>query len=146
MWHWISPESPEQSWTPIYYIYISRKLRPRKRRYATLEKECLAIVWAEQTLRVYLHDQNFTIQTDHHPLQWLDQKKNKNGRLTHWSLLLHSYKFTIHHRSGKENSNADTLSRLAWNIKNKTEVLSLEKKRGIYDDIFKWQVDILLIF
>ena len=57
---------------------ISRKLRPRESKYATIEKECLAIVWAVQTLRVYLFGQCFTIQTDHHPLQWLQQMKDKN--------------------------------------------------------------------
>ena len=52
--------------------YISCKLRQKERRYATIEKECLAIVWTVQTFRVYLYCQNFTIQMDHHPLQWLD--------------------------------------------------------------------------
>lgn len=105
----LSQEGPDGE-HPV--AYISRKLRPRETRYATIEKECLAIVWAIQTLRVYLYGQDFTIQTDHHPLQWLDQMKDKNGRLTRWSLSLQSYKFKIQHRSGKENANADTMSRL----------------------------------
>ena len=92
--------------------YISRKLRPRESRYATIEKECLATVWAVQTLRVYLFGQCFTIQTDHNPLQRLQQMKDKNSRLTRWSLSLQPYKFKINHRKGKENINADTLSRL----------------------------------
>ena len=90
--------------------YIGRKLRPRESRYATIEKECLAIVWAVQTLRVYLFGQCFTIQTDHHPLQWLQQMKDKNTRLSRWSLSFQHYKFKINHRKEKENINADTLS------------------------------------
>lgn len=62
--------------------FVSRKLLPREQRYAAVEKECLAIVWAIQSLRVYSFGRVFRIQTDHHPLQWMQQMKNKNMRLT----------------------------------------------------------------
>ena len=50
-------------------VNVSHRLRPRESKYVTIEKECLAIVWGVQSLRVYLFGQCFTIQTDHHPLQ-----------------------------------------------------------------------------
>ena len=89
--------------------FVSRKLLPREQRYAAVEKECLAIVWAIQSLRVYLFGRAFCIQTDHHPLQWLQRMKNKNMRLTRWSLVLQPYKFVIVHRRGQDNANADSL-------------------------------------
>ncbi|XP_071818156.1 uncharacterized protein [Apostichopus japonicus] len=63
-------------------IYISRKLSRSEEVYSTIEKECLAIVWAVQKLYVYLFGRNFLIQTDHKPLVWLDQMKLHNKRLT----------------------------------------------------------------
>uniref|UniRef100_A0A1X7V418 Reverse transcriptase RNase H-like domain-containing protein n=1 Tax=Amphimedon queenslandica TaxID=400682 RepID=A0A1X7V418_AMPQE len=50
--------------------------------------------------------------TDHRALQWLHKFKEKNARLTRWSLILQPYNFTIQHRKGVANANADALSRL----------------------------------
>ena len=56
----------------------------------------------------------FTIQTDHRSLEWLDRMKENNARLTRWSLLLQPYQYTVEHKPGVKNGNADTLSRLAY--------------------------------
>lgn len=52
-------------------IYISQKRTPAVTRYATVEKEPLAIKWAVLELRYYLLDRSFTLVTDHVPLQWM---------------------------------------------------------------------------
>ena len=57
--------------------YFSRKLLPRERRYATVEKECLAIKLAIQAFRVYLLGKPFRIVTDHHALEWLRPAQNR---------------------------------------------------------------------
>ena len=92
--------------------YFSRKLLPRERAYLTVEKECLAIVLAIKHFKAYLMGKRFIIQTDHRALQWLHKFKEKNARLTHWSLLLQQYNFTVEHRKGRQNANTDALSRL----------------------------------
>ena len=92
--------------------YYSRKLLPREENYSTIEKECLAIKLAVQAFRVYLLGRQFTIQTDHRALEWLDRVKENNGRLTRWSLALQPFQFTVQHRRGAHNANADSLSRL----------------------------------
>jgi len=51
--------------------YASRKLLLREMRYSVIEKECLAIVWALEFIRVYLYSQSFVIQADHQPQAWL---------------------------------------------------------------------------
>jgi hypothetical protein len=91
--------------------YLNRKLLPRESNYATIEKECLAIVWALRTLDVYLFGRSFTVQTDHNPIRWLNDFKGKNQRLLRWSLTLQDYKFQVAHRKGVDNGNADALSR-----------------------------------
>ena len=91
--------------------YYSRKLLPREERYSTVEKECLAIKLGVEAFRVYLLGRKFVIQTDHRSLIWLDRLKEKNARLTRWSLSLQPYMFTVTHRAGAANGNADALSR-----------------------------------
>ncbi|KAL5506277.1 hypothetical protein EMCRGX_G007890 [Ephydatia muelleri] len=93
--------------------YFSKKLLPRERRYSTIEKECLAIKLATHAFRVYLLGKPFTVQTDHHALEWLDRLKEDNARLTRWSLALQPYQFKVKYRPGKLNGNADALSRQA---------------------------------
>ncbi len=61
--------------------YWSRKLLDREQKYATVEKECLAIKLAIETFRVYLLGRHFTIVTDHHALVWMDRLKTPNMRL-----------------------------------------------------------------
>ena len=48
--------------------------------------------------------------TDHAPLQWLSAQKME-GLLCWWALALQEYTFTIVHRKGTLNGNADALSR-----------------------------------
>ncbi|XP_077344305.1 uncharacterized protein LOC143988526 [Lithobates pipiens] len=94
-------------------LYLSRKLLPREVAYATIEKECLAIVWALQKLQTYLYGRHFTVITDHNPLSWLNRVAGENGKLLRWSLILQQYNFTIQHKKGSTHGNADGLSRQA---------------------------------
>lgn len=91
--------------------YASRKLLLREQRYAVMEKECLAIVWAIQKFETYLYGKEFTIETDHMPLQYIQKSKCTNGRILRWSLALQSYRFRIIAIKGKDNVGADYLSR-----------------------------------
>ena len=100
----LSQKDEEGNDKPI--SYFCRKLLPRERRYSTIEKECLAF-------KVYLLGRYFTIQTDHRSLVWLNKLKEKNNRITCWSLALQPFTFNIVHRAGTANGNADALSRAA---------------------------------
>ena len=91
--------------------FVSRKLFPRETRYSTIEKECLAIKWALDTLKYYLVGKEFVLETDHRPLQWLHRMRDFNSRITRWHLSLQPYKFTVRYRAGKDNVIADFLSR-----------------------------------
>ena len=75
-----------------------------------MEKECLAIKLAVTAFRVYLLGRKFTIQRDHRSLE------DSNPRLCRWSLGPYQYtQYTVVHRPGKANGNADSLSRIASN-------------------------------
>ena len=91
--------------------YFSKKLLPREQRYSTIEKECLAVKLGIEAFRFYLMGRTFNVQTDHRALVWLDRLKDSNSRLSRWSLSLQQYHFTVTHRPGVNNGNADALSR-----------------------------------
>lgn len=92
-------------------MFISKKFSGAECNYAVIEKECYAIVWAVKMLRVYLEGKEFTVNSDHAPLQWLYRMKTSNQRLLRWSLILQEFKFSISHIAGKANIVADALSR-----------------------------------
>ena len=93
--------------------YFSRKLLPREVRYSTVEKECLAIKLGMETFRVYLLGRKFTVETDHRSLVWLNKLKESNSRLTRWSQALQPFNYSVVHRAGLSNGNADALSRVS---------------------------------
>ena len=96
--------------TPV--AYFSQKLSDRERRYSVIEQECLAIVLGIKAFEVYLVGKPFILQTDHRALQWIQRCRYNNARLIRWSLMLQPYTFTVQHRKGIQNANADALSRL----------------------------------
>ena len=105
----LSQLDEDQEEHPI--AFFSRKLLSREEKFSTIEKECLAIKLACQSFRVYLLGRPFLIQTDHRALEWLDRLKENNARLTRWSLALQPFQFEVKHRPGRDNGNADALSR-----------------------------------
>ena len=96
----------------VVIAYASRQLRPSEIKYAAIQKECLAIVWGIKHFHYYLYGQpNFTVITDHCPLQWIKRMQPKNQMIQRWICELQGYSFTVSHRAGKSNGNADALSR-----------------------------------
>ncbi|XP_062590636.1 uncharacterized protein LOC134252230 [Saccostrea cucullata] len=91
--------------------YASRKLKPSEEHYSTIEKECLGIIWSVQKFHRYLYGREFILETDHHPLVYLNKTKLVNSRLMRWALSLQPYRFRIRAIRGKDNVGADYLSR-----------------------------------
>jgi len=90
--------------------YSSRSLTKADRQYSTIQKECLAIVYATKQFCHYLLGRHFNLFTDHAPLQWLSAQKME-GLLCRWALCFQEYDFSIMYRKGTQNQNADALSR-----------------------------------
>ena len=91
--------------------YASRALHKAEHNYSTIEKEALALVWAVGHFRPYLFGRSFVLITDHCPLTWLKSIKEPRGRLARWLLYLSEYNWSIQHKPGRQNTNADALSR-----------------------------------
>ncbi len=92
-------------------VYASKKLLPRESRYSVIERECLAVVWAIKKFVKYLYGKQFIIETDHHPLAYLNEAKFSNDRIMRWALFLQNYKFRVQAIEGRSNVVADYLSR-----------------------------------
>ena len=91
--------------------YGSRKLLPREQKYSAIEREALAIISGIKHYRTYLEGTEFQVETDYDPLTRLSNLNDSYGRLARWALTLQPYCFTVVHRSGTVNANADGLSR-----------------------------------
>ncbi|KAL8615815.1 hypothetical protein ACOMHN_048523 [Nucella lapillus] len=92
--------------------YASRKLSKCEQGYATVETECLAVVWGVQKFQKYLYGNQFTIETDHQPLTFLQEARLKNSRVLRWAMTLQPYRYHIDYIPGRENVGADYLSRV----------------------------------
>lgn len=95
--------------------YASRTLLKPEENYSTIEKELLAVLWAVRHFRPYLYGKKFFIYTDHRPLAWLYSLSEPNSKLTRWRLKLQEFDFKTLYKAGKQNSNADALSRIKIN-------------------------------
>src|SRR3954454_18919398 len=92
--------------------YASRSLNQAEKNYSVTEQECLAVIWAIKYFQHYLGMCPFELITDHSALKWLQTAKMPSGRRARWIMELQQYDFTIKHRPGKQNANADALSRI----------------------------------
>ncbi|KAL0723018.1 hypothetical protein Bca4012_037617 [Brassica carinata] len=97
--------------THVIY-YASQTLNDAQMKYATTEKEMLAIVFAFEKFRSYLVGSKVIVYTDHAALRHLLAKKDAKPRLLRWILLLQEFDLEIRDKPGIENGVADHLSRL----------------------------------
>lgn len=95
--------------------YASRSLNKAERRYPTIEKELLAIVWSIKYFRPYLYGRKFIIETDHRPLVYLYNMTDPSSRLLKFRLLLEEYDYKVVYVKGCNNVAADALSRIEVN-------------------------------
>lgn len=92
--------------------YASKKLSDAERRYSTIEQECYAVVFGIRRFYPYLYGRDFVVETDHHPLSFLDRIRPLSRRLTGWAMELQSHNFTVRSIPGTENVAADYMSRM----------------------------------
>ena len=94
--------------------FASRALSPQERNYSITDLETLAILWLCSHFRAYLYGHVVTIYTDHLASQAVLQSPKLNGKHAHWWLKIQNLgaqKICIKYRPGKENQQADSLSR-----------------------------------
>ena len=93
--------------------FASKALTETEQRYAQIEKELLAIVFAMERFHTYVYGRNVTIETDHKPLITIVKKPLTSApkRLQRMLLRLQRYNFELEYKPGSQVIIADTLSR-----------------------------------
>ena len=81
-------------------------------RYAQIEKELLAVVFAFNKFHQYVYSKDVIVESDHKPLEPILKKSLAATplRLQRMLLQLQKYSFTLQYKPGKEMKLADTLS------------------------------------
>ena len=96
----------------VVIAHASRSLRLSQRRYCTTRREMLVAVVMCTHFRSYLRGAQFTLRKDHSSLRWLQKfRKNEDGMLARWYLLLGQFSITFEYRPGAQHANVDGMSR-----------------------------------
>lgn len=95
--------------------YASRMMTTTEQKYPQIDKEALAIVWAQKFFH-YLYARHWTLITDHKPLtQILHSEKSLLvlciSRMANYADYLAHFDFDVIFKPTKENTNADYFSR-----------------------------------
>ena len=94
--------------------YASRSLATNEERYAITDLETLAVVWAISHFQYYLYGHDVTVRTDHQAVKAILGSPNASGKHARWWSKVYSSglrTIDITYRPGRENNNADALSR-----------------------------------
>ena len=94
--------------------FASKAMNETQCRYAQIEKELLAVVFAcKRTFHQYVHGKHITIESDHKPLEVIFKKplSQAPSRLQKMLMQLQAYDITLVYKKGAEMYIADALSR-----------------------------------
>lgn len=107
--------------------YFSKKLNDSQKRKKAIYLECLAIKEAVKYWQHWLIGKKFTIFTDHKPLENMNIKVRTDEELGDMTYYLSQYDFEIKYIPGKDNTEADSLSRnpVLEPLENTEEVLKI---------------------
>lgn len=101
----------QEDWLPI--AFFSKTMNPAEYNYQIHDKEMLAIVKSLEEWRPELQrrQDRFEIYTDHKSLGYFMTTKQLTARQARWAEALSEYYFIITYRPGKDNVQADALTR-----------------------------------
>ena len=121
----LSHVMPGGSERPV--AFASRSLSKTERKYAQIDKEALSIVWGVKRFHVYLYGRRFTLITDHKPLTAIFHPEKgvpamTAARLQRYAMFLAGFDYKIEYKSTTKHCNADGLSRLPLQQKEREEM------------------------
>ncbi|CAA7041498.1 unnamed protein product [Microthlaspi erraticum] len=106
--------------------YASKTMDDAQCKYATTEKELLAIVFAFEKFRSYIVGSKVIVHTDHAALRHIFAKKDTKPRLLRWILLLQEFDIEVVDKKGSFD-----------------EKVRLEEVKALRDENLPWYADIV---
>ena len=119
--------------------FLSRTLNSAEQNYAAHDLELLGIVDTLRAWRCYLHGRKFVVQTDHHPLKFLETQEFLSPRQVRWLERIVQFDFDIVPVKGKSNQVADGLSRQKSSQPRDTTYSKDLLKKVMKKDNFRWR-------
>ena len=107
-------------------------LSKAKKNYSQIEKGGLAIIFTVKKFHQFIYRRHFMIQTDHKSLLGFLAENEPipamtSARIQRWAIILFGYDYTLSYRSDHQNSNADCMSRLTFNLERETKFSAMVK-------------------
>ena len=107
----LEQEHPESDWKSV--AFPSRSLSKAEKNYASIEKECLSVVFATNRFHEYCYGHHFDVLNDHKPPQGIFAKSLVDAppRIQRFLLRLQHYDFDFNYLPGSKIVVSDCLSR-----------------------------------
>ena len=97
--------------------FASRTLSKTERNYDAHKLEFLSLKWSiTERFHEYLYGGSFDVYTDNNPLTYVLTTAKLDATGQRWIASLAHYDFRIFYRSGQSNVDADSLSRIPWEM------------------------------
>lgn len=120
-------KQPQENGEEKPCAYFSRKLNDSQKRKKAIYLECLAIKEAVKYWQHWLIGKQFKVFTDHKPLEKLNIKARTDEELGDLTYYLSQFNFEVIYSPGKDNLEADSLSRnpVLESHENQEEILKI---------------------
>ena len=92
--------------------YASMTFSAAQSKYATIDRELVAVMWGIKTFESFFIGVEFILYTDYKPLLYLQSMARQNSRLARTWDELGEFNFLIKYRPGSQNCAADAMSRI----------------------------------
>ena len=103
--------SQKQRGQEVFLGCAAKKCNPAETRYPPHKGELAAVLLGLKKFEHILRAKPFIIRTDSKCVEFVNTMKEFRGVFARWHCFLSSFKYTLVHRAGKKNQNADPLSR-----------------------------------
>ena len=78
---------------------VSKLFSTTERKWSATERECFAVLYCCRKLDYFLSGAQFTVQTDHNSLVYLDRKNFNNAKISRWQSELSWYNFVVEYNN-----------------------------------------------